>query len=457
MDVFVPRNGIFLTLKIMIKKIFSGVRAILLLLVGVYFFLIPAGMLIYDLRDPGLRTSDIPQFAYRWHAQLSAGFAAWANDRVTRQRASKLNMHDISGTEWPMFSAVYYLWATESLQRGWERQSGGRTDMPKVYAKPAIDAAIKLILDPDNATWVKAHWGDDYLARENVFYRMLLIAGLTSYQALSGDDQYRSLLQSQVERLSSEFDASPYGLLDDYPGECYPVDVLPAIAVIHRAGVVLGQDYTAFVARSLRAFEQTRLQAETALPTYNVDAKSGQGYGYARGVGIAYMLIWAPELWPDVAAQWYDRFEAHFWINNPSIGGIREFPKNSGVDDYFFEVDAGPIIHGFGAGASAFGLGAAMVNGRFDHAYVLATEALVASWPLPDGTLLIPRILSNFSDAPYLGEMAMLFIMTREPTKPDVSSSEVNMPYVVYLALLGYVMLGAGCILKARKLVRKQG
>ena len=46
------------------------------------------------------------------------------------------------------------------------------------------------------------------------------------------------------------------------------------------------------------------------------------------------------------------------------------------------DVDSGPV-------------GAARANGRFDHAYPLSAEMLFACWPLPDGTLLFPRILSG--------------------------------------------------------------
>jgi hypothetical protein len=80
-------------------------------------------------------------------------------------------------------------------------------------------------------------------------------------------------------------------------------------------------------------------------------------------------------------------------------------------------VDAGPVLKGFGCAACAFGVGAARVNGHFEHAYPLTAEMLVASWPLPNGTRLFPRLLSNAADAPYLGEAAILFNLTRLPAE----------------------------------------
>ena len=67
--------------------------------------------------------------------------------------------HQISGTEWPLFGAVFYLWATESLQDEWEKGHSPYAVAPKVYARGAIEAAARLVMDPTQANWVKIHWG----------------------------------------------------------------------------------------------------------------------------------------------------------------------------------------------------------------------------------------------------------------------------------------------------------
>jgi len=70
-----------------------------------------------------------------------------------------------------MFGSVFYLAATENLQAAWERDHGLSAVAPAVYARRTIDAAVDLILDPVHHTWVRTHWGPDYLHRENVFFR----------------------------------------------------------------------------------------------------------------------------------------------------------------------------------------------------------------------------------------------------------------------------------------------
>ncbi|WP_444996114.1 hypothetical protein [Aliikangiella sp. IMCC44359] len=426
-----------------IKIIYRYLRSLILAIIACYFFLIPFSISVLQLNDPNLKNAKIPQFAYSLHETLSEKISLWANERVSSLRAATINMHNISATEWPMFSAVYFLWSTEALQKDFEKKNSSNAKAaPKTYAKSAIEAAIKLVIDPNNATWVKSHWGSDYLYKENIFYRMLLIAGLTSYQKITHNQQHQALLIKQIETLSQELDSSPYGLLDDYPGQCYPVDILPALAVIQRADKLLGTDHSAFLSRSIRAFEGDRLDDSTHLPAYVANSKNGQGFGFARGVGISYMLIWAPELWPNTANDWYKNYEKHFWYRNKLLSGFREFPKSISYYDWSFEIDAGPIVDGLGVAASAFGIGAARANGHFEHAYPLMSEAIVLSWPLLDGTLLIPRGLSNLSDAPYLGESALLFNMTRLPVFNKVIDRETELPLFVYCVLLFYLLCG---------------
>ncbi len=417
-------------------------NAFVLTAIAAYFFLIPFSLLVRDIHHPSLASGEIPDFTYRWHRSLSADIHHWAQKRTTSGAAATMDVMDISGTEWPMFSAVFYLWTTESLHDASLREATSFDRSPLSYSLPAIEAATSLIVDPNNAAWVKRHWGDDYLARENIFYRMLLISGLVSYQSLTGNKQHQDLLSQQVESLASELENSPHGLLDDYPGQCYPIDVLPAIATIKRADRLLGIDRSEFIKRSIRGFSGELLDPNTQLPAYIADSKRGVREGPARGIGASYMLIWAPELWPDVAAEWYNHFDKHFWQQNTFTASVREFSRHSRYPDWFIDVDAGPVFAGIGTAASAFGIGAERANGRADKAYLLGTQAMVAAWPLPDGKLLVPRLLSNLSDAPHVGEAALLFSMTRTSIqKPSVKAKSLP-PLSVYLTLLVYLLLG---------------
>lgn len=421
------------------------VNAAVLVCLCLYVFVLPVGTIVWNLRDPGLAGDTIPRFVFRWHRALSPRYERWAAQRVASGAAGHLTTENISGTEWPLFGSVFYLWATEAMQEAFEADPTLSPSAPKVYARGAIEAAAALVADPNHAGWVKQHWGERYLEKGNLFYRMLLISALRTYQKLLDDARYEDLLRGQVESLAAELDASPHGLLDDYPGQCYPVDIVPAIAAIRRSDAVLGTDHAAFVARAIRGFQDTRLDDHTGLPAYIVSSTTGKAADSARGVGLSFMLIWAPELWPETARQWYDSYRDQFWQQDRWFAGFREYPSDFDVGWFTMnDVDAGPVIANYGMAASAFGAGAVRAMGDRERAYLLGAEALVASWPLPDGTLLVPRVLSNFSDAPYLGEAATLFALTRCSVTPMPSGVRPGLPGIVYLGIAVLLCLGLG-------------
>lgn len=419
---------------------------------GIYFFVIPFFQVIYYINDDALKVgTGVPRFASCVHKSLSPKYEKWARGRVESGVAEKLDVEDISGTEWPVFGSVFYLWATDSLQGQWEIAKNGTA--PNIYSKGAIEAAAELIGDEGHAAWVKLHWGDGYLKNENVFYRMLLISGWTCYEKLIGDDKYTDMLREQTDSLSKALDESEYGLLDDYPRQCFPTDVVAAIAAINRADKVLGTDHSEFVKRSIRGFTG-KLVDWTGLPPYSADSTSG-AIGMARGCSSQWIVRWVPELWPDKGREFYASYEKYFWQERYMGVGFREFTKEESNAEWYFDVDSGPVVGGYGAAASAFGVGAARSNGRFDHAYPLSAEFIVASWPLPDGTLLVPRILSNGVHAPYLGEAAVLFNFATMPVAGVEIVKGGDLPGFVYLATGLYLLVGVFIILAALLTLRK--
>src|SRR5512138_2345481 len=130
------------------EKRLSGcvvINAVLLVVLAFYFFFYPAAMILRDLNDPGLTQGDTPpRFAYSWHRSLSTKYEKWARERVASGSAAGMNIYDISGTEWPIFGTVFYLWATESLQAAWETDPSLSRVAPKEYARAAIEASAAL-------------------------------------------------------------------------------------------------------------------------------------------------------------------------------------------------------------------------------------------------------------------------------------------------------------------------
>lgn len=422
--------------------IWDFVFAVLYLGIGLFFFFIPGLRLVGELSDPALRSGAIPQAAWRLHAHLAPRYAAWAQERVASKLAAQLNNQDVPSTEWPLFGTVFYLLSLESLQQAWQADHTLAAVAPAVYARPAIEASVNLVTDPNHATWVEDKYGEDYLDREDLFYRFLRISAMASYTHLTGNPRLVKTLRDEVDALSTEIDASPTGLLEDYPGECYPGDVVAAIAAIRRADAVLGTDHSAFVARALRGFQPPQAGVY-GLPPFMASATSGMPETEPRGSGNSYILNFSPEIWPAAAREWYQSYDAHYWQRGMGIAGFREFSRDTPNVNTFADVDSGPVIFGFGVSASAFGVGAARVNGHMDEAGPLAAEMLVTSWPIGDGTLLLPRLLSYTSGAPYLGEAGILFCLTRQPLGGVQKEGESVMTPFVWVMLLFYFGMAA--------------
>jgi hypothetical protein len=122
--------------------------------------------------------------------------------------------------------------------------------------------------------------------------------------------------------------------------------------------------------------------------------------------------------------------------------------------EWYFDVDAGPVIRGNGFAACAFGIAAARRNGRFDHAYPLSVEALALSCPLPGGRMLIPRLVSNAADAPYLGEAALLFQFSAQPLVAPARHHAGALPAIVFVCLGLYLTGGLALLRRAYTVLR---
>lgn len=422
------------------------VNGILMALLLATVLISPALIVINDLRDPAIRTGGVPASAWAQHRALSPRYERWAEQRLASNRGLELSTANISGTEWPLFGSVFYLWATEALQEDWEKNKPAFA-APKVYARDAIEAATLLVIDPKQAGWVQKHYGTNYLTTQNTFYRMLVISALTSHAHLTDSQEHLDLLRSQVNSLSAEIADSPHGLLEDYPGECYPGDVVMAIAMIRKADSVLGTDHSAFCTRAIRGFEDKRADTLGLVP-YAADSRNGVAFGSSRGCGNSYVSLSSPAIWPEKAKEWYALYEQHFWQESKFMTGFREFPKEVTGRNWYADVDSGPVIGGIGFAASAFGVGAARVNGRFDHAYPLTAEAYATSWPLPNRTLLLPRLLSNAADAPYLGEAAILYVLTRSPADGFPIKTGGTIPVLVIVIIALQLLVGTTSVLR---------
>lgn len=423
-----------------LRRVVLAVSGLLVLGLSLLGALWPGIELVRALLDPNLQVSAPAAQVWRWHHSLSPAFAEWAQERRQSDAASGLSLSNISGTEWPLFGSVFYLRATENLERAWRLEPEG--EQPSLYARAAIDAAAELVADPRQAAWVQKYWvAEQYLRRENVFYRMLLIDALATHARLTGSGRWHPVLSAQVASLAAELSASPTGLLADYPEQTFPADVAAAWHAIQRADAVLQSDHRAQIAAGLRGLTGAQ-SAPSGLPPY---AWYGEGEATeateVRGCANAWLLHHAPYLWPEQAVVWSARNVAQFWQRGFWLSGFREFARDQGPDHLYSDVDSGPVIAGLGTSASAFGIGAYRTLGQFQYAWPLSLELIALSWPLPNGRLLAPRLASDPADAPLLGEAAILYNLS-QATAPGFASEASTQPWRDVPGIV-WVMLGA--------------
>jgi hypothetical protein len=419
-----------------LTSVIAVTNAAILILTACWLGLAPAAIIMWGITDPALKTDEDGRFARWLEKRLSPRYGAWAEARVRSGDAKTLATHDLIETEWPLFGTVFYLWAMEAMLG----PNATRATRLEEETRATLDACARLIADPGHAKWVRDHWGDAYLTRENAFYRMLLTGGLSAHANITGTARYLDTVATVSADLMADIDASRHGLIHDYPGECYPADVLAAIAAVKRSDAQTGADHGPQIATAIRGFEGPML-TDLGVPPYFVTLAAQPGIGEARGCNNTFLCTFAPELWPEIAVDWFEIHDAHFWRERAGIVGFREYPNGDDFPEWHYgDMDSGPVLAGFGMATSAFGVSASRSVGRFDRAYPLATQMIAASWPLPDGTLLLPRLLSNFSHAPYLGEACILFNLTRPHVAGEVvSAEETGMPTFVPVLLCVYV------------------
>ena len=381
--------------------------------------------------DDGLRSAAPSRFAFSLHGDVSKRIPGYVDGRIASGVAETLSVAQITATESPVYGAFFYLQATANLQEAWEADRSLAREAPAVVGREAIDASVRLMLDEGHAHWVKTYWGEDYMEDENCFYRMLLIGCLTAQHKLTGETGHLELLRETVDDLAEDIDGSPFGLVDDYPGQCFPCDVAVAIAIILDADSALGTDRKEWARVALG-----RMMSNFGggLPPYTADVRTGAPGIATRGCTNGFFFSHARDIDAGLADALYVKYGEDFWQEKWGAAGWREFPKWGDVPEFYMDPDSGPVIKGFGTGATGLGLGAARKHGDHDRAGKLGAEMLVSAVPMIHGRLLLPWLVSDGEHAPYFAEITILHQLSlSSPTKPDTERAAI--PGVVWVLL----------------------
>ncbi|WP_193213439.1 hypothetical protein [Luteolibacter marinus] len=384
------------------KRPLRKISGVLILGFALAFVVYPFAKTIRHLTtDPGLRSAAPSKFAYSLHASLSRRLPGYVDERIAAGVAETLGVHQITATESPVYGPFFYLVATENLQRLWEKDRSLARRPPKETGAAAIEASVRILLDPGHAHYIRTYWGDDYLEDPNCFFRTLLIGGLSAHHHLTGNGRHLALLKRLTDDLAADIDASATGLVDDYPDQCFPCDVVAGIEMIRRAD-------PAREAWARAAFKRLGANFDGGLPPYMADDDTGEALGPSRGCTNGYYFSFARALDPAVADPLYQKWIDGYWQEGNWAAGWREFAKDSKHPDYYIDPDSGPVLWGYGTGATGLGIGATRLHGDHHRAGLLGAEMITGSLPMPDGSLLLPRLVSDRTHAPCFAETAIL-------------------------------------------------
>lgn len=412
---------------------------LLILLLTLAFVAFPLGKTSwYLLTDRGLRSAAPSTFAFSLHESLSERLPDYVDRRIASGVAETLNIGQITATEFPVYGAYFYLLATDNLQAQWEADPTLAGRAPKETGAAAIEACVRILLDPGHAHWIRTYWGDDYWQDPNCFFRTLVIGGLGAHRRLTGSDEHLPFLRQLTDDLVADLDASTTGLIDDYPDQCFPADVVACIAMIRRADPAR-EDW------AKAAFHRVLANFPGEPPPYMSDADDGAALGPSRGCTNGFFFSYAREIDPAAADALYQKLLDGFWQEGRWAAGWREFPRGSKHPEWYIDPDSGPVLWGFGTGSTGLGIGSTRLHGDHHRAGLLGAEMIAGGIPLPDGSLLLPRLVSDIGHAPHFAETAILHQLSL--SGGGVPSGKAPLTLAVWL-ILGFELLFAVLLLR---------
>jgi len=312
----------------MSKKIFLNLIASLLMVVVAWcFFFYPAYICIKLTSNPVLHAGGIPQFVFSQFEKTSISYNKWANEYLESHKAESFGSDCSPNTEWPVFGSAYYLLTAEEIVKKLENNDDPTSKRIIKTARETSKVAAEVLADPKTGSWSRNLWGDSYRDKENLFYRMLIIMGLSSYEKITDDTTYRQLLKKQSLTVAAELKKADTYLFDNYQ----------------------------------------------------------------------YLIA---------------------------------------------DKDTGMIIKDYEFMASSFAIGVARSNGRIDHSCPLTMETVACSWPTPFGLIVLKLLSYGSCKTACLGEVALLFLMTRPIASNQIMVYEGRLPMLVNVVISFYLICG---------------
>lgn len=296
---------------------------------------------------------------------------------------------------------------------GFAQLAGAQTGEGRRTSVTRLELALDALIEPDVRAFDTEAHHEDALAtlpavgpgHGHVAY--LGYAGLPLALAaeLSPESAHAPLAHAVAKALAARIDASPYALVETYPGEVYPVDLAMALATI------------AVDARARKAPPPPALARGLARIRASIDPASGllhqalalegaapRDRPRASGTALAAFALLHAD--PELSGVLWRALRDEQMRTLVGFGAMLEYPEQTrGRGD----IDSGPVVVGLGVSGTGFALAASRAHGDADaFAALLATTHLF-------GAPVDQRGARTYATGGPLGD-AILLAMLSAPT-----------------------------------------
>jgi len=266
--------------------------------------------------------------------------------------------------------------------------------------------------------------------------RTLLLAGLHLISR-APPWQLTEEYHDNCQMIASAFASSPYGLLNSFPGFCWPVDNLAGLRCLRLHDEKFGSDYSSVVEKWKKWAEGAFDASYGTLP-FTADSQTGQPLASTRGSSLALCLVELRDVDENLFREQYLRFRNHFANSFLGLRTFREYPEGAKPQA---DIDTGPVIGGHGILATVLGMAAAKLAG--DLPTFSDQLALVETIGVPstkDGMRVYLRGRVLMLDA--LAAYAMSAVpWTRTSSEIGQLSTSPNRPLLLVAVLMAFPFL----------------
>lgn len=294
---------------------------------------------------------------------------------------------NITATEWPFFSLVYWGNAGCNLAK--------QDPAQKEALLRDVDWGIEHLLTNRILGFIAPHFGDplaEDLKQPSALVHGHILYLLLQRRSVDQDPRYDPLIHRIAKSFSNAYAAAPSGILPSYPSLWWPTDNLPGLAGLRLYDRAFGTKLAASpCANWVASMRKYYTDPSSGLICAYINPAEKRPASGPRGVGVMFAFPFLIEVDPVFAREQFDVAKKVLVGEALGMTAVREFPEGQkGTAD----VDSGVLILGFGPGASGFGIAgaAAMQDSGLFHRLLKSKSlaVLIANGSGQAETLLPP-------------------------------------------------------------------